>query len=80
MHHPSSLFGYPKDDAVAGIVVFLVAVPLCLGIAVACGVPPVSGRPTAIAAAASSCVLKMLHEHQRTSAPSSDSVSISTPV
>lgn len=43
MHHPSSLFGYPKEDTVAGIVVFLVAVPLCLGIAVACGVPPVSG-------------------------------------
>ncbi len=43
MHHPASLFGYPKEDIVAGMVVFLVAVPLCLGIAVACGVPPVSG-------------------------------------
>lgn len=43
MHHPPSLFGYPKDDAVAGVVVFLVALPLCLGIAVACGVPAVSG-------------------------------------
>jgi MFS superfamily sulfate permease-like transporter len=39
----SSMFGYPRQDAVAGIVVFLVALPLCLGIAVACGVPPVSG-------------------------------------
>lgn len=43
MHHQPSMFGYVKDDAIAGIVVFLVAVPLCLGIAVACGVPPVSG-------------------------------------
>jgi MFS superfamily sulfate permease-like transporter len=39
----SSFFGYPKQDLVAGLVVFLVALPLCLGIAVACGVPPVSG-------------------------------------
>jgi MFS superfamily sulfate permease-like transporter len=43
MHHAPSMFGYPKEDTVAGIVVFLVAIPLCLGIAVACGVPPVSG-------------------------------------
>lgn len=37
------MFAYPRQDLVAGIVVFLVAVPLCLGIAVACGVPPISG-------------------------------------
>lgn len=37
------MFSHPKEDTVAGMVVFLVALPLCLGIAVACGVPPVSG-------------------------------------
>ena len=40
-----------------------------------------TGMPAAaIAAAAWSCVEKMLHEHQRTSAPSATSVSISTAV
>src|SRR4051812_9753081 len=43
-------------------------------------VPPASGRPTATAAAAWSWVLKMLHEHHRTSAPRADSVSIRTAV
>ena len=43
------MFAYPREDLVAGIVVFLVAVPLCLGIAVACGVPPVSGLIAGIA-------------------------------
>jgi MFS superfamily sulfate permease-like transporter len=40
VHSP---FGYPRQDLIAGIVVFLVAVPLCLGIALASGVPAVSG-------------------------------------
>jgi hypothetical protein len=44
------------------------------------GVPPVSGRPTATAAAAWSCVEKMLQDTQRTSAPRSASVSMSTAV
>jgi len=43
------MFSYPRQDLVAGIVVFLVAVPLCLGIAVACGVPPISGLVAGIA-------------------------------
>jgi MFS superfamily sulfate permease-like transporter len=37
------MFGHAREDTVAGVVVFLVALPLCLGIAVASGVPPVSG-------------------------------------
>jgi len=43
------MFSYPRQDVVAGIVVFLVALPLCLGIAVACGVPPISGLIAGIA-------------------------------
>lgn len=43
MSHYRSMFSHVKEDSVAGVVVFLVALPLCLGIAIACGVPPVSG-------------------------------------
>jgi MFS superfamily sulfate permease-like transporter len=36
-------FGFLKNDAIAGLVVFLVAIPLCLGIALASGAPLFSG-------------------------------------
>lgn len=38
-----SLFRHLRSDLPASLVVFLVALPLCLGIAVASGAPPVSG-------------------------------------
>ena len=44
------------------------------------GLSGVPSRPTTTAAAAWSCVEKMLHDTQRTSAPRSRSVSISTAV
>ena len=48
METNNGLFGSLKQDALASLVVFLVAIPLCMGIAIASGVTPAQGLLTGI--------------------------------
>jgi len=45
---PAGMFSAPKQDFLASVVVFLVALPLCMGIAIASGVPVAAGLVTGI--------------------------------
>ena len=44
----AGLFSAPRQDFLASVVVFLVALPLCMGIAIASGVPVAAGLITGI--------------------------------